>query len=99
MTAPCAELPIEAGWRGDAYDDRDLSVRAAQTAGLADGPRQLRYRGAQPRAARTHLLAVGPDHGSGVRSVGLARGDLVGRIRRAGNVPLDAGDRRGAGEP
>src|SRR5215470_13675140 len=41
-----------------AYDDRDLRVRAAQAAGLADGPRELRNRGAQPQAARTHLLGV-----------------------------------------
>ena len=41
MTAPCADLPIDAGWRGDAFNDRDRRVRAAQAAGLADGPRQL----------------------------------------------------------
>src|SRR5215467_12665199 len=91
--------PSNRGWsaRG-AYDDRDLRVRAAQAAGLADGPRELRNRGAQPQAARTHLLGVGPDYGSGVYGAGLACGDLGGRIRRAGDAPLVAGDRRGAAE-
>src|SRR4029434_9774848 len=46
---------------------------------------EIRHRGAQPRAARTHLLAVGPDHGSGACGVGLAPWRLVGGSRRGGD--------------
>src|SRR5215468_7816132 len=99
MSAPCGDLLIEAGWRADANNGCDRHVRAAQAASLADSPRQLRHRGTQPRAARTHLLAVGPDHGSGVCGVGLARGELARKIRRTGDVLLDATDRRGVAEP
>src|SRR5262245_48331045 len=59
---------------GDAYHDGDLCVRAPQAAGLADGRCELRNCGAQPQAARTHLVGMGPDHGSGVYWAGLARG-------------------------
>src|SRR5262245_6997759 len=42
--------------KGLSSDGRELYLAAWQAAGLAERPRQLRDRGAQPRAVRAHRL-------------------------------------------